>query len=255
MADEAAAALVNQGLLDKVRIDHQGSGLLMLLPLVKALLRLQPTAAIAVAQLKKSLLLLGAKSPGADTSQYGNDHWAGLRPERLLTLLNHVRRVQTMSQRLQSDVESIEELLPLVQLERKGTFQDLMDTEGRGTAAAAESQEAEEPMQAASAHAPCPAKGLQVQLGLQGEALSTLDTGEAKDTKALTGSRFHLMYCKRNNSFGIKDKAQGKQVLSICKKAWPKARLLQLTAQALGSLKKGKDIEWVRLLVKHKLQD
>ncbi len=113
-------------------------------------------------------------------------------------------------------------------------------------------------MQAASAHAPCPAKGLQAQLGLQGKALSTPDkaqeAGEAKDTKALTGSRFHLMYCKRNNSFGIKDKAQGKQVLSICKKAWPKARLLQLTAQALGSLEKGKDIEWVRFLVKHKLQ-
>jgi hypothetical protein len=171
-----------------------------------------------------------------------------------------------VSKMLRSDVESIDQLLALVQLDRKGSSQGLMDTEGAGTGPIEESQEAEEPFQAtpakrerqASADSASPAEGLRAQLGLQGRNLSTPDKaqepGEAKDTKAVTGSRFCLMYYKRNNSFGIRDKAQGKQVLSVCKKAWPKERLEQLAAQALGSLEKGKDLEWVRLLVKHKLQ-
>jgi hypothetical protein len=106
-----------------------------------------------------------------------------------------------MSKRLRSDVESIDELLPLVQLGGEGHSSRGGVSGGRGAHAGG----------LCTRTLPCK--------GPPGTPDKAQEAGEAKDTKAVTGSSFHLMYCKRNHSFGINYKAQGKQFLSICKKA------------------------------------
>ena len=71
----------------------KGSGLVMLAPLIESIVDMQPCAELPLAQLKNTLLQLVLERPSWNGTRYRNDHYAGMRTERVMTLLHHVRRV------------------------------------------------------------------------------------------------------------------------------------------------------------------
>ena len=71
----------------------KGSGLVALAPLIESIVDMQPCAKLPLAQLKNTLLQLVLERPSWNGTRYRNDHYAGMRTERVMTLLHHVRRV------------------------------------------------------------------------------------------------------------------------------------------------------------------
>ena len=71
----------------------KGSGLVAMAPLIESIVDMQPSAELPLAQLKTALLQLVLGHPAWNSTRYRNDHYAGMRTERLMTLLHHVRRV------------------------------------------------------------------------------------------------------------------------------------------------------------------
>jgi dsDNA-binding SOS-regulon protein len=71
----------------------KGSGLVKLAPLIESIVDMQPCAELPLAQLKNTLLQLVLERPSWNGTRYRNDHYAGMRTERVMTLLHHVRRV------------------------------------------------------------------------------------------------------------------------------------------------------------------
>jgi hypothetical protein len=71
----------------------KGSGLVALAPLIESIVDMQPCAELPLAQLKNTLLQLVLGRPSWNGTRYRNDHYAGMRTERVMTLLHHVRRV------------------------------------------------------------------------------------------------------------------------------------------------------------------
>ena len=71
----------------------KGSGLVAMAPLIESIVDLQPCAELPLSQLKSTLLQLVLDRPSWNSTRYRNDHYAGMRTERLMTLLHHVRRV------------------------------------------------------------------------------------------------------------------------------------------------------------------
>jgi hypothetical protein len=71
----------------------KGSGLVAMAPLIESIVDLQPCAELPLSQLKNTLLQLVLDRPSWNSTRYRNDHYAGMRTERLMTLLHHVRRV------------------------------------------------------------------------------------------------------------------------------------------------------------------
>ena len=71
----------------------KGSGLVAMAPLIESIVDMQRSAELPLAQLKTALLQLVLGHPAWNSTRYRNDHYAGMRTERLMTLLHHVRRV------------------------------------------------------------------------------------------------------------------------------------------------------------------
>ena len=71
----------------------KGSGFVAMAPLIESIVDMQPSAELPLAQLKTALLQLVLGHPAWNSTRYRNDHYAGMRTERLMTLLHHVRRV------------------------------------------------------------------------------------------------------------------------------------------------------------------
>ena len=110
--DRAMASPIDPQLLTKVLADNmplvtnmgeyetisrpmaaKGSGLVAMAPLIESIVDMQPSAELPLAQLKTALLQLVLGHPAWNSTRYRNDHYAGMRTERLMTLLHHVRRV------------------------------------------------------------------------------------------------------------------------------------------------------------------
>ena len=110
--DRAMASPIDPQLLSKVLADNmplvtnmgeyetisrpmaaKGSGLVAMAPLIESIVDMQPSAELPLAQLKTALLQLVLGHPAWNSTRYRNDHYAGMRTERLMTLLHHVRRV------------------------------------------------------------------------------------------------------------------------------------------------------------------
>ena len=110
--DRAMASPIDPQLLTKVLADNmplvtnmgeyetisrpmaaKGSGLVAMAPLIESIVDMQPSAELPLAQLKTALLQLVLGHPAWNGTRYRNDHYAGMRTERLMTLLHHVRRV------------------------------------------------------------------------------------------------------------------------------------------------------------------
>ena len=75
------------------RMAAKGSGLVAMAPLIESIVDMQPSAELPLAQLKTALLQLVLEHPAWNGTRYRNDRYAGMRTERLMTLLHHVRRV------------------------------------------------------------------------------------------------------------------------------------------------------------------
>ena len=110
--DRAMASPIDPQLLSKVLADNmplvtnmgeyetisrpmaaKGSGFVAMAPLIESIVDMQPSAELPLAQLKTALLQLVLGHPAWNSTRYRNDHYAGMRTERLMTLLHHVRRV------------------------------------------------------------------------------------------------------------------------------------------------------------------
>ena len=70
-----------------------GDGLLKLAPLLQSIVLLQPLCELNHAQMKAAFMELVRQDPKVDKGRYATKIWAGLRAERLCTVMNHVRRV------------------------------------------------------------------------------------------------------------------------------------------------------------------
>jgi hypothetical protein len=85
---------------NKSRSDQpDGSGLVHLKPLLDELLLISETAQIAPGVLRKCFLKLVFERPDLNATVYNNGVWAGLRQERFVCILNHLRRLAREKER------------------------------------------------------------------------------------------------------------------------------------------------------------
>jgi len=109
-----------------------GRGLVALIDLLQAIVELCPGAELATGAAKQALLLLVVQRPEINTSKYNNGIWAGLRVERLATILNHLRRISREPGRLAQvaskvtgpEFAQLKKLASLVQAKAYGQVED-----------------------------------------------------------------------------------------------------------------------------------
>ena len=102
-----------------------GSGLVDLQVLLSEILEMSPTGYLNANAVKAGLLDMVVKQPSVNVSPYNNQVWAGLRCERLTTIMNHVRRLSREGPRLRQamatltakDSQVLKDLIGLVQAE------------------------------------------------------------------------------------------------------------------------------------------
>ena len=70
-----------------------GDGRLKLFSLLQSIVLLQPLCELNHAQMKAAFVEIVRQDPKVDKGRYATNIWAGLRAERLCTVMNHVRRV------------------------------------------------------------------------------------------------------------------------------------------------------------------
>ena len=78
-----------------------GDGLCAIVDVLEGLVQMNPGMEFNFSQLKAAYMNLVFTKPKVNTSKYPNKVWAGLKSERLITVLYHVRRVVRNDKRLQ----------------------------------------------------------------------------------------------------------------------------------------------------------
>ena len=78
---------------NKAGLVVSGDGLLKLASLLQSIALLQPLCELNPAQMNAGFMELVRQCPKVDKGRYATKIWAGLRAERLCTVMNHARRV------------------------------------------------------------------------------------------------------------------------------------------------------------------
>ena len=96
------ALIIAMGIYESKSTPDQpcGKGILHLHDLIAALVEACPGGEIGSPIIRKCLLSLVFDQPKLNTTIYNNGVWAGLRTERMITLMNHVRRLRREPDRL-----------------------------------------------------------------------------------------------------------------------------------------------------------
>ncbi len=265
----------------------KGDALAALSPMLMGLLDVAPSGEINNTQLKAAVMAAVCAKPELNNTNQKNDIWCGLRVDRIVIVLNHLRRLldetkfQQMASGTQgSNVVLIRQLLKKLEVpppvlpmptqehcqttvqesDQATTTEDTEevqlektpDAKAQKTAATKAAMSGSELQALWGSHQPPSAKKV-IKPTQKPNTSSKSITG-----KAVHGVIYRKEYYKANHSFGFKRVVDGKakQIFSLPGKSWSKEKLVALADKVLHDLQKCKcelDEQSVELLAKCKL--